>query len=83
MDTPHGVYNWSETEVGQTNTQPCEFGAVEASPNGMATRQCDSPRGWRDVNGGQCITRNTALIQQLGEVRIYPRTVNSLVHILL
>ena len=68
MDTPHGVYNWSETVVGQNDSQLCEFNST--SEGGMATRQCEGPGIWREYYGGECITRNTFLIQMLGEVRI-------------
>ena len=70
VDTPHGIYNWSETAVGQNDSQNCEFGAVAQFPDGMATRRCESPGVWSLYYGGRCITRNTFLIQQLGDVRI-------------
>ena len=70
MNTTHGVYNWSETEVGRNDSQECEFGAVAEVSDGMATRLCESPGVWSLYYGGQCITRNTFRIQQLGNVRI-------------
>ena len=66
IDTPHGVYNWSETEVGMNDTNVCVYNTTEEL--GMARRRCAGPRQWDDYYGRQCITRNTFRIQSLGNV---------------
>ena len=68
IDTPHGVYNWSETEVGKNVTNVCVFNTTEQY--GLARRRCARARQWDDYYGDQCITETTYRIQRLGEVRV-------------
>ena len=68
IDTPHGIYNWSETEVGKNATNRCVYNTTEQF--GLARRRCTSPRQWDDYYGDQCITRNTHRIQRINEVSI-------------
>ena len=66
QDTDHGFYNWTETEVGQTNLQKCEFEPKqEFVPDGRANRMCNAHRKWEEYNGTQCITRRTFELQRL------------------
>ena len=68
IDTPHGIYNWSETEVGKNATNRCVYNTTEQF--GLARRHCASARQWDDYFGDQCITRNTHRIQRINEVSI-------------
>ena len=65
IDPPYGVYNWSETEVGMSDTNVCIYNTAEEL--GIA-RRCANPGQWDVYYGGQCITRNSFLIQTLIEV---------------
>ena len=66
QNTDHGFYNWTETEVGQTDMQSCEFGPKkEYEPDGKAKRMCAAHREWEQYDGEQCITRRTHELQRL------------------
>ena len=67
-DTPHGLYNWTETEVGQTTTLECFYGSDEDVPDGMASRQCGGHRDWNEYFGLECITENTFILMRLANV---------------
>ena len=60
------MYNWSETEVGMNDTNVCVYNTTEEL--GMARRHCAGPGQWDIYYGGQCVTRNSFLIQALIDV---------------
>ena len=70
QDTPHGMYQWNEAHVGDTDKQQCEFGKKpEASEGSMATRHCESGGQWMEYNGEACTSRATyklTLLQMVG-----------------
>ena len=68
INTPHGVYNWSETEVGKNATNKCVYNTTEQF--GLARRHCASARQWDNYYGHQCITETTYRIQMLVEVSV-------------
>ena len=70
QETLHGTYEWDETEVGQNRSEECIHGAVDDFPDGMATRNCLSPRTWNAYYGEMCITTNTFRIREIGLVSI-------------
>ena len=63
-DTPHGTYNWPETEVNQNSTLECAFGPDKEG--GMATRQCSGLRQWSGA--AECVTENTFRLRELANV---------------
>ena len=65
-DTPHGVYNWSETEVGMSDTNVCVYNTTEGLR--MARRHCASPKQLDVYYGRQCISQNALLLQELIDV---------------
>jgi len=76
IDPPYGVYNWSETEVGMNDTNVYVYNTAEEL--GIA-RRCANPEQWDVYYGGQCITRNTFLIQTLIEQPITAENIDIIV----
>jgi len=67
----HGVYNWTETEVGETDRIQCFYKNINA-PNSTAnvSRRCRSHREWADYDEGQCISVITFRFQELLDVNL-------------
>ena len=70
VEVPHGVYSWSETEVGNVVDLPCFYPDLFAMGNVTysVSRTCQSHRTWGVYSGGNCITLTTFKFQNLTRV---------------
>ncbi len=65
----HGVYSWTETEVGNNNSFLCFYKNLNAlNSSATVVRRCSGHRIWSAYNSGECISETTFAFQQISLV---------------
>ncbi len=68
-DSAHGIYNWSETEVGDVVNLPCFYDNLDATnSNPEVSRLCLGHRNWSEINTTECISGVAFGFQQVSIV---------------
>ncbi len=58
-DSAHGIYNWSETEVGDVVNLSCFYDNQDETTNSNTagvSRLCLGHRNWSEIDIGECIS---------------------------
>ena len=69
----HGIYNWTEVEVGSTSSHSCFYpnrNDPNNAQNASVSRNCSGHRDWADYDSGGCISETTYRFQQLSQVHV-------------
>ncbi|XP_064384592.1 deleted in malignant brain tumors 1 protein-like isoform X4 [Halichondria panicea] len=76
----HGVYSWTETEVGGKNSFLCYYRSLNA-PNSTATvaRICNGHRMWSTYTPGECISETTFEFQRISQIGITSENIEMVV----